>query len=60
MTIMDGVDVADIAVRERMVRDFVGSTPAAFAIAGGYGWGGHGYNDIVSWHRLTISEWAAR
>lgn len=58
--INDGVDVADIARRERMVRDFVGSTPAAFAIAGGYGWGGHSYDDIVSWHRLTVAEWARR
>ena len=56
----DGVPVDDIAVRERLVRDFVGSTPAVFAIAGGYGWGGHSYDDIVSWHRLTISEWASR
>ena len=56
----DGVDIADIAERERLVRDFIGSTPAIFAIAGGYKWGGYSIDDVAAWHRMTIMEWAAR
>lgn len=56
----DGVDIADIAERERLVRDFIGSTPAIFAVAGGYKWGGYSIDDVAAWHRMTIMEWAAR
>jgi len=55
-----GVSVADVRERERLVRDFVGSTPAVFALAGGYTWGGYSMDDIVSWHRMTLEEWASR
>lgn len=55
-----GVSIADVRERERLVRDFVGSTPAVFALAGGYTWGGRSMDDIVSWHRMTIEEWASR
>lgn len=55
-----GVSVEDVRERERLVRDFVGATPAVFAFAGGYTWGGHDMDDIVSWHRMTIEEWASR
>ncbi|MFM9131394.1 MAG: hypothetical protein ACKORY_01480 [Actinomycetota bacterium] len=55
-----GVSVADVQERERLVRDFVGATPAVFALAGGYTWGGYSMDDIVSWHRMTIEEWASR
>jgi acetoin utilization deacetylase AcuC-like enzyme len=56
----DGVDLHDIAERELLVRDFIGSTPAIFAIAGGYKWGGYSINDVAAWHRMTIAEWASR
>lgn len=55
-----GVSIADVRERERLVRDFVGSTPAVFALAGGYTWGGYSMDDIVSWHRMTLEEWASR
>ena len=55
-----GVSIADVRERERLVRDFVGSTPAVFALAGGYTWGGYSMDDIVSWHRMTLEEWAPR
>lgn len=55
-----GVSIADVRERERLVRDFVGSTPAVFAFAGGYTWGGYSMDDIVSWHRMTLEEWASR
>ena len=55
-----GVSIADVHERERLVRDFVGSTPAVFALAGGYTWGGYSMDDIVSWHRMTLGEWASR
>ena len=56
----DGVSLADIAERERLVRDFIGTTPAIFAMAGGYKWGGYSMDDVASWHRMTIREWAGR
>lgn len=56
----DGVPAPVMRTREKMVRDFVGDTPAVFAFAGGYTWGGHTMDDIVSWHRLTVREWASR
>lgn len=55
-----GVSIADVRERERLVREFVGSTPAVFALAGGYTWGGYSMDDIVSWHRMTLEEWASR
>ena len=58
--INDGVPVADIRERERLVRDFIAGTPAIFAMAGGYKWGGHTLDDVASWHRMTIREWAGR
>ncbi|MEY3589144.1 MAG: Rhodococcus phage [Actinomycetota bacterium] len=58
--INDGVAVDDMEVRERLVRDFIGSTPAIFAIAGGYKWGGYSIDDVAAWHRMTIKEWASR
>ncbi|MEY4365380.1 MAG: Rhodococcus phage [Actinomycetota bacterium] len=56
----DGVPARVMQTREKMVRDFVGDTPAVFAFAGGYTWGGHTMDDIVSWHLLTVREWASR
>ena len=53
-----GVDEIDLRVRESMVRDFIGNTPAIFGLAGGYTWGRYTIDDVVGWHRLTIQEWA--
>ena len=58
--INDGVSIGDIRERERLVREYVGNTPAIFAIAGGYKWGGYSIDDVASWHRMTIKEWASR
>lgn len=53
-----GVDIEDIIYREAAVRSFIGNTPAVFALAGGYTWGKKSMDDVVSWHRLTIEQWA--
>lgn len=53
-----GVSVSDVRTREKLVREFVGDTPAVFALAGGYTWGNHDMDELVSWHRMTIREWA--
>ncbi len=52
------VSEADLVAREDMVRGFVGNTPAIFGLAGGYTWGRYTIDDVVAWHRLTISRWA--
>ena len=56
--INDGVTEDVISYRERAVRDFIGDTPAIFALAGGYTWGGQTYEDITAWHRMTLNTWA--
>jgi hypothetical protein len=56
--INDGVSEGVISYRERAVRDFIGDTPAIFALAGGYTWGGQTYEDITAWHRMTLNTWA--
>ena len=53
-----GVPGADLVAREDMVRDFIGDTPAIFGLAGGYTWGRYTIDDVVGWHRLTISRWS--
>ena len=53
-----GVDPYIVKMRERAVRDFIDRTPAVFALAGGYFWGGHTMDDIVDWHMMTVREWA--
>jgi len=53
-----GVSEADLHAREEMVSDFIGATPAVFGLAGGYTWGRYNIDDVVGWHRLTISQWA--
>ncbi len=53
-----GVSESDLVAREDMVRAFVGDTPAIFGLAGGYTWGRYTIDDVVGWHRLTISRWA--
>jgi acetoin utilization deacetylase AcuC-like enzyme len=55
-----GVDIDDIIWREAAVSSFIGRTPAVFALAGGYTWGKKSMDDVVSWHRLTIEQWAGR
>ena len=56
--INDGVTEDVISYRERAVREFIGDTPAIFALAGGYTWGGQTYEDITAWHRMTLNTWA--
>jgi acetoin utilization deacetylase AcuC-like enzyme len=58
--INDGVSEDVIRYRERAVRDFIGNTPAIFALAGGYTWGGETYEDITAWHRMTLNTWAQK
>ena len=56
--INDGVQEDVISYRERAVREFIGDTPAIFALAGGYMSGGATYEDITAWHRMTLTTWA--
>jgi len=56
--INDGVSEDVISYRERLVREFIGDTPAIFTLAGGYTWGGQTYEDITAWHRMTLNTWA--
>ena len=58
--INDGVSEDVISYREQVVRDFIGDTPAIFALAGGYTWGGKSYEDISAWHRMTLTTWAKK
>ena len=53
-----GVTESDIVQRERAVREFIGETPAVFALAGGYTWGKNTMDDVVRWHRHTLAAWA--
>ena len=54
-----GVSLGDIIWREKAVSDFIGDTPAVFALAGGYTWGNKTMEDVVDWHRITIDTWAS-
>jgi len=56
--INDGVSEDVVSYRERAVREFIDTTPAIFALAGGYTWGGETYEDITAWHRMTLNAWA--
>lgn len=53
-----GVSLSDIHYRENAVRDFIGDTPAIFALAGGYTWGNKTMDDVVDWHTITLNTWA--
>lgn len=53
-----GVSESKIRRREDKVRDFIGDTPAVFALAGGYTWGNKTMDDVVNWHRITVETWA--
>ena len=60
MDIMNaGVRPEVAAVREQMVREFIGDTPAVFGFAGGYS-AGRGMEAVVEWHRLTLGAWASK
>jgi acetoin utilization deacetylase AcuC-like enzyme len=52
-----GVSLKDIEEREKMVRFYIGDTPAVFALAGGYTWGEYTMDDVVDWHLLTLKTW---
>lgn len=54
-----GVSMADITYRENAVREFIGDTPAIFALAGGYTWGNKTMDDVVDWHSITLNTWAS-
>jgi acetoin utilization deacetylase AcuC-like enzyme len=53
-----GVSLDDIIYRENAVREFIGETPAIFALAGGYTSGNKTMDDVVDWHRITLNTWA--
>jgi len=53
-----GISMNDIKFREKAVRNFIQDTPAIFALAGGYKWGGKTLDEVASWHRITIDTWA--
>lgn len=53
-----GVSLSDITYREKAVREFIGDTPAIFALAGGYTWGNKTMDDVVDWHNITLNTWA--
>ena len=60
MDIMNaGVRPEVAAIREHMVREFIGDTPAVFGFAGGYT-AGRGMEAVVAWHRLTLEAWVPR
>jgi acetoin utilization deacetylase AcuC-like enzyme len=52
------VSLSDIYYRENAVREFIGDTPAIFALAGGYTWGNKTMDDVVDWHSITLNTWA--
>lgn len=54
-----GVSLKDVAQREEAVREFIGDTPAIFALAGGYTWGETTMDELVDWHRMTLKAWAS-
>ena len=56
--INSGVAIPHIKYRERVVREYIGDTPAIFALAGGYTWGNRTLDDVSDWHRITINTWA--
>ena len=58
--INSGVSEEVISYRERAVRKFIGDTPAIFALAGGYTWGGATMEDLVAWHRMTLNAWVQK
>ena len=55
-----GVSLDDIVYREQAVREFIGDTPAIFALAGGYTWGNKTMDDVVNWHRITLNTWTEK
>ena len=55
-----GVSLDDIVYREQAVREFIGDTPAIFALAGGYTWGNKTMDDVVDWHRITLNTWTEK
>lgn len=60
MDIMNAGVRPDVAEqRERLVREFIGDTPAVFGFAGGYT-AGRGMEAVVAWHRLTLEAFASR
>lgn len=54
-----GVSLQHIREREDAVREFIGDTPAIFALAGGYTWGNRQIEEVVDWHRLTLETWVS-
>lgn len=53
-----GVSAADLASREKMVRWYIGNTPAVFALGGGKTSNGFSMNRLVDLHLHTLREWS--
>jgi acetoin utilization deacetylase AcuC-like enzyme len=53
-----GIDEAVLAEREKLVSEWIGDTPAVFALAGGYSGKNFDRNDVARTHLLNINEWA--
>lgn len=53
-----GVTERDLRLREMIVSEIIGDTPAVFALAGGYTWGDVTMDQLVELHSSTVLEWA--
>ena len=53
-----GIDELVLAEREKLVSEWIGDTPAVFALAGGYSGKNFDRNDVARTHLLNINEWA--
>jgi acetoin utilization deacetylase AcuC-like enzyme len=52
-----GVTFEQLVEREQLVADWLGGTPAVFALAGGYTWGDVTMEELVDLHSLTVDAW---
>lgn len=53
-----GVTARQLHLREMLVSELIGDTPAVFALAGGYTWGEVTMDELVELHTATVYEWA--
>lgn len=53
-----GVDNRTLHLREFVTSEMIGDTPAVFALAGGYTWGGVTMDELVELHCSTITAWS--
>ncbi|MFZ4431663.1 MAG: hypothetical protein ACOYOQ_00550 [Microthrixaceae bacterium] len=52
-----GVSAREVFLREALVSDLIGDTPAIFALAGGYTWNVT-MGELAGLHEATVREWA--